>query len=919
MRAKVTPPVVRVETALLLVLAAMVVLGPTLAWGQYYCGPKTEVNFSGLNGQYPSPLLTIDSQGNVYGTTTQGGPSYNPTGSPPVPGYGTIWKFSPSGGLTTLFSFGSALSVNGVVLDSQGNLWGTTPSGGINCGAISGGCGTIFEVTPAGQFSTIHQFSGPDGAGPGPLVFDSQGNLWGATSSGGTPFNASQLQYGNGTLFEYNPSAGIFTNPLLFSPGGLSIKPSTRVVFDGQGNLYGVAGPGTNGFGSLFEFSSHGVLTTLVSFTGLNGEGPNGVLTLDSQGNLYGQTYQGGAGYIPPASGYGSIFKYSVPTGQLTTLYSFTQSGATGQLPLSGGATLDTNGNLYGTTTYGGTDSDGVVWEYSSSGALSDLVTFSGPNGSSPESTLVLDNASNLWGTTNQGGASGYGTLFELTPNTGSGCGPSLLSLTFNPASVPNGGSTTGTVTLNQAAPSGGSVVTLVSSYPDIQTPSTVTVPAGSTSTTFTASPEDFVNSNTSTYVTASLGDSTVEGALTQTPGVTVNSISFNPSTVTGGTSTTATVKLASNAPSGGNEVLVEFCANCNPADPNPPVQLPVTVTVQAGQNRLSFSIGTLCTNTSETVPIFAQSGGASVSSNLTVNPSSSCVPNVASVNLVSTVTGGNSLTGSVTLTANAPTGGAVVSLSSNNAAASVPASVTVAAGNTSASFTITTTSVSANTTAVITAKLGSSSQQASLTILPASGPTVSSASLNPTSVQGGSSSQGTVTLSAAAPSGGSVVSLSSNSSSASVPSSVTVPSGSTSASFTVTTTSVTTTTTATITATLGSSSQQATLTITTAGGTVTLSSLTLNPTSVSGGNNSTGTVTLSAAAPSGGVSVALSSNNTSVATVPSSVTVSAGQTSASFTVRTQRVSSNTNVVISATYAGTTKQATLTVTSGRNH
>jgi hypothetical protein len=121
------------------------------------------------------------------------------------------------------------------------------------------------------------------------------------------------------------------------------------------------------------------------------------------------------------------------------------------------------------------------------------------------------------------------------------------------------------------------------------------------------------------------------------------------------------------------------------------------------------------------------------------------------------------------------------------------------------------------------------------------------------------------------------------------------------------------------ITATLGTSSQQASLTITPASGGVTLSSLTLNPTSVSGGNNSTGTVTLTGAAPSGGASVTLSSSNTSVAMVPSSVTVQSGQTSATFTVRTQRVFSNTNVTISATYNGTTQNATLTVTSGRQH
>jgi uncharacterized repeat protein (TIGR03803 family) len=993
-------------------LVTLVASQASPAAAQSFCGPVTKVNFAGSlgsNGAYPTGYLTMDGQGNVYGTTN------GTWGSILVPG--TIWKYSPTNGLTTLWTFSGPTYVNdnfpavvgsGVTFDSQGNIWSTTAGGGVQFAPGSGyaGDGTIYELTSAGAFTTVAQFQGTNGAGPSPLVFDSQGNLWGVTGSGGAT--------GSGTLFEYSPATQQLTNPVSFS-GGSYTTPSGPVVFDSQGNLYGVDAGGSNGLGSLWEYSAQGVLTTLFNFTGLNGVSPNGGLLLDGSGNIYGTTSAGGSAYAPPANGYGTVWKYNLQSGLFTTLVSLTASATSGQQPMAGVA-LDKSGNLYGTTFYGGTSGDGVVWEYSSAGVLTNLATFNGPNGQYSKSTIVIDPQGNLWGTTNQGGSIGYGTLFELTPNTGSGCGPGLSSLTFSPSSIPNGGSTTGTITLSAPAPSGGSVITLVSGYPYIEMPATVTVPAGSTSATFTATAQDFTNSNATVTITASLGSSTVQGSLTQTPGVAVKSISFNPSRVTGGNSTTATVTLTTAAPAGGNQVLVEFCANCNPADPNPPVQLPVTVTVPAGKTSLSFSVGTICTTTSQTVPIFAESGGVSPSSNLTVNSSSSCGPVISTLTLnPTTVVGGASSSGTVTLTAAAPSGGAVFTLSSNSSSATVPGSVTVAAGATSASFTVSTTSVTSTTTATITATatvgssvasvvlnitpslavttvtlnpisvtagsssqgtvtldgpapsggatvslssnmssatvpstvtvaagsttssftvtttpvtgtftaaitatLGSSVAQAFLTITGGSAVSVSSLTLNPTSVTGGNSSTGTVTLSSAAPSGGSTVSLSSsNTSVATVPSSVTVSSGQTSANFTVTTTSVSTTKTTVITATLGSSSAQATLTITPAGA-VSLSSLTLNPTSVSGGNSSTGTVTLSAAAPSGGAVVNLSSSNTSVATVPSTVTVAAGQTSATFTVSTQRVSSNTNVVISGVYAGATQSATLAVT-GRHH
>ncbi len=194
---------------------------------------------------------------------------------------------------------------------------------------------------------------------------------------------------------------------------------------------------------------------------------------------------------------------------------------------------------------------------------------------------------------------------------------------------------------------------------------------------------------------------------------------------------------------------------------------------------------------------------------------------------------------------------------------------------------------------------------------------TLSSLGLNPTSVTGGTqNSTGTVTLSGAAPAGGAVVSLSSsNTAVARTPASVTVAAGGTTATFTVTTSSVSTSAEITITAVYAGTTRTATLTVNPAAPPpVTLSALSLNPTSVTGGvQSSTGTVTLSGPAPSGGAVVSLSSSNTGAARTPASVSVAAGATSASFTVSTSVVMSSTTVTITASYGGTTKTAALTV------
>ena len=275
------------------------------------------------------------------------------------------------------------------------------------------------------------------------------------------------------------------------------------------------------------------------------------------------------------------------------------------------------------------------------------------------------------------------------------------------------------------------------------------------------------------------------------------------------------------------------------------------------------------------------------------------------------TVNGGTSSTGTATLSGAAPSGGAVVTLSSSASAATVPANVTVAAGATSATFTVTSSAVTAATPVTITASYGGTTKTTLLTVNPATGVGLSSVAVSPATVNGGTPSTGTVMLSGAAPSGGAVVTLSSSASAATVPANVTVAAGATSATFTVTTSAVTAATPVTITATYGGTTKTTLLTVNPAT-TVALSSVAVSPATVNGGSPSTGTVTLNGAAPTGGAVVALSSSG-SAATVPASVTVATGATSATFTVTSNSVSVATPVTISASYAGTTKTTLLTV------
>ena len=376
-----------------------------------------------------------------------------------------------------------------------------------------------------------------------------------------------------------------------------------------------------------------------------------------------------------------------------------------------------------------------------------------------------------------------------------------------------------------------------------------------------------------------------------------VASVSLSPTTVAGGATSTGTVTLGVAAPTGGAVVTL---TSSNTAD----ATVPASVTVAAGATTATFTVSTVSVTAATSATITATYNGISRTASLTVNPNT-----VKSVSLSPTsVAGGASSTGTVTISSAAPAAGQVVLLSSSSSSATVPATVTVASGATTATFTVSTTAVTASTTATITSAIGSSSATASLTIT--APVALKSVAVSPTTVVGGASSTGTVTLSSAAPTGGTVVSLSSSTTSATVPTSVTVAAGATTATFSVTTKAVSANTSATITAKSGSSSTTAVLTIDTA----TLSQVSLSSTSVVGGCNVTitGRVTLTGAAATA-ETITLASSSTTAATVPASVSIVAGATSATFTVSHKVVTASTLTTIKATLGSTSASTTLTV------
>ena len=374
-------------------------------------------NFRGGTDASGSMLgnLVMDKQGNLYGTTPFGGIANSKCTNGSC---GTVFKVTAAGKERVLYRFtggaDGASPAAGLVIDASGNLYGTTFSGGVGSCPTTG-CGTVFKVTPAGVETVLYSFTdGNDGALPeGGLAMDKLGNLYGTTEVG--------IVNTFGTLFKLTPS-GTETVLHYFAGGSDGANPSYgNLLLAAKGNLYGATqGGGTGGGGTVFKFTATGTMKILHSFTGgTDGSFPAANLVMDKLGNLYGTTSLGGG-----TCGCGTVFKIT-PAGVETVLYTF-QGGSDGNGPLLG-VVLDAAGNLYGTTEFGGSTTCapytcGVVFELSPSGVETILHDFTlGTDGVIPFGGLTMDKTGNFYGTTADGGTGkactdGCGVVYKLTP-----------------------------------------------------------------------------------------------------------------------------------------------------------------------------------------------------------------------------------------------------------------------------------------------------------------------------------------------------------------------------------------------------------------------------------------------------------------------------------------------------------------------
>jgi uncharacterized repeat protein (TIGR03803 family) len=366
----------------------------------------------GADGGAPRGGVVLDSSGNIYGTTYNGGTT-NCSGL----GCGTVFKLDATGNETALFDFigkGSGADPNGnLIPDSQGNLYGMTNVGGQTC-REGFGCGTVFKVDRSGHFAVLHAFAGGfDGARPSNsnLVRDPAGNLYGVTFSGGAA--------DDGSVFKIDSAE---SESVLHAFNGASdgANPIGGLIRDSQGNLYGVTSfGGSSNSGVIFKIDASNNFKVLYQFSGgALGYEPNGGLARDSAGNLYGLAFGGGDLTCQPPSGCGLVYKLD-SAGTLTVLHSF--HGTDGQAP-NGNLIRDAAGNLYGTTYFGGQSNFGTVFKLDPAGNLSVLYQFTGlSDGGYPVAGLTRDGAGNIYGTALGFGGrgcqgQGCGVVFKIAP-----------------------------------------------------------------------------------------------------------------------------------------------------------------------------------------------------------------------------------------------------------------------------------------------------------------------------------------------------------------------------------------------------------------------------------------------------------------------------------------------------------------------
>jgi len=405
------------------IVFALVTSGVPAAQAQVYQDLYTFTG--GADGGQPYAGLIRDAAGNLYGTTYYGGVNCQYFILPTLPPCGVVFKLDTSGKETVLYQFqlgDGANPIASLIRDKAGNLYGTNYTGGSgNCQAQNGlfGCGTIFEVSPNGTQTVLHNFAGPDGAFPAAaLIRDAAGNLFGTTTLGGSG-RCTGNPAGCGVVFKLDTTGKI---TVLHNFSGYPKDgefPLASLLLDRAGNLYGTTSMGgAFNDGIVFKLNKTGKQTVLYTFTGgRDGGNPQAGLIQDTSGNFYGTTYTGGSGRNCPTDGCGTVFKLT-PTGKETVVHSF--QGSDGANPTAG-LVRDSAGNFYSTALNGGPpfpNDCGVVFRLSTTYKETVLHHFScssifppGPSGG-----VIRDAAGNLYGTTIGTGINSQGVVFKLTP-----------------------------------------------------------------------------------------------------------------------------------------------------------------------------------------------------------------------------------------------------------------------------------------------------------------------------------------------------------------------------------------------------------------------------------------------------------------------------------------------------------------------
>ena len=386
---------------ILMMIAATILFAVTAASAQTYTPlysyPQTDVGDSGIT--WPS-VLSQGQDGELYSTIQTNG-AYN---------FGSVYKITTTGQYMLIYNFcaeGSPCATTGgyptggVTLGWDGNLWGTTEDGGKDA------AGTVFKVTPAGTLTLIYPFTNTkDDSAPNFTVLQGQdGNIYGV----------SEEQYDGqyGSFFKLTTKGKISPYPFSYTNGDSPSLPAqgNDLNFYGTTQAGGDTSCGEFGCGVVYKATSAGKITVLHEFTGyvsstnFDGSRPIGTLVQGPDGDFYGTTYTGGANNL------GTVFKVSA-SGTYTLLHSFAGVPTDGSYPIAG-VTVGTDGNLYGTTSNGGTVNYGAIYEITPAGKETVLYSFCAvacTNGFSPTTPMVLHTDGNFYG--NTAGSSLGGSVF---------------------------------------------------------------------------------------------------------------------------------------------------------------------------------------------------------------------------------------------------------------------------------------------------------------------------------------------------------------------------------------------------------------------------------------------------------------------------------------------------------------------------